>query len=95
MVVTRNPLGVNEYSNSLKKDAQRMKHPKNLDENLEEYDLFYLEIPKTDYMDDIEIQDEYDKPEEEQAQTASESSDYTRASLEAEQQQESDDETAG
>lgn len=29
-------------------------------ENLEDYELFYLELPKSDYLDDIEIQDEYE-----------------------------------
>jgi hypothetical protein len=28
--------------------------------NLENYELFYMELPQTDYFDDIEIQDEYD-----------------------------------
>jgi hypothetical protein len=76
----------------IKEDARRMKHPKNFDENLESYEVFYLEIPKAEYMDDIEIQDEYDKPEQEQL-TTDESSDYTRASLEAAKDQplESDD----
>lgn len=71
-----------------------MKQPKSFDENLEDYEVFYLEIPKADYMDDIEIQDEYDKPDQEQS--TDESSDYTRASLEAakDQEPESDDEPA-
>ena len=67
-----------------------MKQPKNFDENLESYEVFYLEIPKADYMDDIEIQDEYDKPEQEQL-TIDESSDYTRASLEAAKDQQEPD----
>jgi hypothetical protein len=29
-------------------------------ENLEDYELFYMELPQADYLDDIEIQDEYD-----------------------------------
>jgi hypothetical protein len=29
-------------------------------ENLEDYELFYMELPHADYLDDIEIQDEYD-----------------------------------
>jgi hypothetical protein len=29
-------------------------------ENLENYELFYMELPQADYLDDIEIQDEYD-----------------------------------
>jgi hypothetical protein len=29
-------------------------------ENLEDYELFYLELPKSDYLEDIEIQDEYE-----------------------------------
>jgi hypothetical protein len=72
-----------------------MKHQKNFDDNLDEYEVFYLELPKADYLDDIEIQDEYDQPEEE-AKSSDESSDYTRASLEAAEQlrpKESDDET--
>jgi hypothetical protein len=28
--------------------------------NLENYELFYLELSQTDYLTDIEIQDEYD-----------------------------------
>jgi len=32
--------------------------------NLEDYYDFYLELPPTDYLKDIEIQDEYDKPSE-------------------------------
>lgn len=69
-----------------------MKQPKNFDENLESYEVFYLEIPNTD---DIEIQDEYDKPDQEHL-TTDESSDYTRASLEAakDQELESDDKPA-
>ncbi|HVQ43593.1 MAG TPA: hypothetical protein VMT30_01355 [Candidatus Saccharimonadia bacterium] len=30
--------------------------------NLEDYLDFYLELPPTDYLKDIEIQDEYEKP---------------------------------
>ena len=29
-------------------------------ENLNDYQLFYMEIPQADYLNDIEIQDEYD-----------------------------------
>jgi chromatin remodeling complex protein RSC6 len=32
-----------------------MKH-----ENLDDYELFYMELPQADYLKDIEIQDEYD-----------------------------------
>jgi hypothetical protein len=76
------------------KDERRMKQPKNFDENLDSYEVFYLEIPKADYMDDIEIQDEYDNPDQEL--TTDESSDYTRASLEAakDQQVETEDDSA-
>jgi hypothetical protein len=28
--------------------------------NLEDYEVFYMEIPQADYFNDIEIQDEYD-----------------------------------
>jgi len=28
--------------------------------NLEDYELFYMELPQADYLDDIEIQDEHD-----------------------------------
>ena len=31
-------------------------------DNLEEYYDFFLELPPTDYLKDIEIQDEYDNP---------------------------------
>ena len=30
-------------------------------ENLDDYQLFYMEIPQVDYLSDIEIQDEYEK----------------------------------
>lgn len=29
-------------------------------ENLDDYEIFYMELPQADYMDDIEIQDEHD-----------------------------------
>jgi hypothetical protein len=32
-------------------------------ENLEDYELFYMEIPQTDYLKDIEIQDDYEQPD--------------------------------
>lgn len=32
--------------------------------NLEDYYDFFLELPPTDYLTDIEIQDEYEKPNE-------------------------------
>jgi hypothetical protein len=31
-------------------------------ENLNSYELFYMELPQTDYLNDIEIQDEYEAP---------------------------------
>ena len=30
-------------------------------ENLEDYEVFYMELPQADYLRDIEIQDEYDE----------------------------------
>jgi hypothetical protein len=69
-----------------------MKHPKNLGENLDSYEVFYLEIPKSDYLDDIEIQDEYDQKDEKQLTADDESSDYTRASLDAAKDQQPDSE---
>ena len=30
-------------------------------ENLDDYELFYVELPPADYLNDIEIQDEYEQ----------------------------------
>lgn len=30
-------------------------------ENLDDYELFYVELPQAEYLTDIEIQDEYDQ----------------------------------
>ena len=37
-------------------------------EKLEDYEVFYMELPHADYLDDIEIQDEYDNPNYDQLQ---------------------------
>lgn len=71
-----------------------MKKAKNFDDNLEEYEVFYVELPSADYLDDIEIQDEYDVPSEKVKDGIDDQgSDFTRASLEAAKEQDRDIDT--
>jgi hypothetical protein len=41
---------------------------KNKRDRLDDYEVFYMEIPQADYLDDIEIQDEYDNSPYDQIQ---------------------------
>jgi len=37
-------------------------------ENLDDYEIFYLELPQADYLKDIEIQDDFDPRDYDEAQ---------------------------
>jgi hypothetical protein len=54
-------------------------------DSLDDYEVFYMELPQADYMDDIEIQDEYDNQAYDQIQGLSEDqvSKIARDSLDA------------
>jgi hypothetical protein len=54
-------------------------------DSLEDYDVFYVELPQADYMDDIEIVDEYDNHAYDQVQGLSDEqvSEIARDSLDA------------
>jgi hypothetical protein len=54
-------------------------------ENLENYEVFYMEIPQADYLNDIEIQDEYDANNYDEIQGLSDQqvSEIARDSLDA------------
>lgn len=54
----------------------------------EEYEFFYMELPQADYLNDIEIQDEYDDPNDKiQGLSAEQVSEIARDSLDAAGQQ--------
>jgi hypothetical protein len=57
-------------------------------DSLEDYDVFYVELPHADYMDDIEIVDEYDNHAYDQVQGLSDEqvSEIARDSLDAAKQ---------
>jgi hypothetical protein len=53
-------------------------------ERLEDYEVFYSELPQADYMDDIEIQDEYEAPSDQtQGLSDHQVSEIARDSLDA------------
>jgi hypothetical protein len=56
--------------------------------NQQDYDLFYMELPQTDYFQDIEIQDEYEEPNDTlPGLSAEQVSEIARDSLESARQQ--------
>jgi hypothetical protein len=61
-------------------------------EKLEDYEVFYVEIPPAEYMDDIEIQDEHDNTSYEQVRGLSDHqvSQIADDSLDATNKQKSD-----
>jgi hypothetical protein len=58
-------------------------------EDLDDYELFYMELPQADYLKDIEIQDEYDDASYDEIQGLSDEqvSEIARDSLDAAKQQ--------
>jgi hypothetical protein len=58
-------------------------------DNLDDYELFYLELPQADYLKDIEIQDEHENADYDQIQglSSEQVSEIARDSLDAAQQQ--------
>jgi len=58
-------------------------------ERLEDYEVFYMELPHADYMEDIEIQDEYESPNYDKPRGLSDSqvSEIAKDSLAAAQKQ--------
>jgi hypothetical protein len=58
-------------------------------DKLEEYEVFYMEIPQADYMEDIEIQDAYDASAYDQVQGLSDQqvSEIAKDSLDAAKRQ--------
>jgi hypothetical protein len=58
-------------------------------DSLDDYEVFYMELPKADYMDDIEIVDEYDNHAYDQVQGLSDEqvSEIARDSLDAAKRQ--------
>jgi hypothetical protein len=61
-------------------------------EKLEDYEIFYAEIPSAEYMDDIEIQDEHDSPSYDQVRGLSDHqvSQIARDSMDAAEQEKAD-----
>ena len=64
-------------------------------ENLDDYELFYVELPQANYYKDIEIQDEYDRPNYDDIQGLSEQQveEIARDSLDAARQDRKDTES--
>jgi hypothetical protein len=63
------------------------------DENLDDYELFYMELPSADYLEDIEIQDEIEKPDYDRVQglSSEQVSQIARDSLNNSHRNQSDD----